>query len=415
MKLCKATVILLLFFPCAFAQYEDDPEITLLSLPMPKGGELKIKTKGRVRLSGRLYERHSPQKDKFLLYDARIGLKAYYLDFYEIKVDYGIREDKFKIKDVYLNIGYSDLFQIKMGRYKIPFSLEELTSSLNIDFEQRSILSALTPKRDVGVMCYGKLPFLDNLGYYIGIFNGSGAKEQNDAKDLALRLEYDKIRDASEPLGLLFAWSLTYGRQDEDARKPKLQTEAKTPFFVFHNDTDLEGARLRTGFDIAKRFQQFCIKGEIMWQSLELERQVGGVLIEEKEGFRGWYLTLSWFATGEIETFKKVKPKNDFDPVNWTGPGAIEFALRYAQMDIGGGLLEFVNTDVYANPSKMVEKVRTLTLGVSWYLNKYVRVRLNYVRTRFDEPIRVTYDLPSEKQKMRENEDAILFTIHFAF
>jgi phosphate-selective porin OprO and OprP len=72
-------------------------------------------------------------------------------------------------------------FQIKLGQYKAPFGLEQISPDPKLMTAERSqVTSALTPERQIGVQIWGK-PFAnlfpeqkDLVSYYAGIFNGNG-------------------------------------------------------------------------------------------------------------------------------------------------------------------------------------------------------------------------------------------------
>jgi phosphate-selective porin len=84
---------------------------------------------------------------------------------------------------------------IRVGQFKVPFSLEMTTSSGELDLVNRSQpVNKLSPSldingggRDIGAVVFGKAAFLE---YTLGLFNGAGANkaDTNDAKDLAGRL-----------------------------------------------------------------------------------------------------------------------------------------------------------------------------------------------------------------------------------
>ena len=71
--------------------------------------------------------------------------------------------------------------QIKIGQYKAPFGLEQLTPDTALYTIERTLpTGAITPDRQIGVELWGK-PFTniwpkqkDLLTYYAGIFNGNG-------------------------------------------------------------------------------------------------------------------------------------------------------------------------------------------------------------------------------------------------
>lgn len=118
--------------------------------------------------------------------------------------------------DLWANWHQFPEFQIKLGQYKAPFGLEQLSSDAKLfTLERSQVTSALTPERQIGVQIWGK-PFVnafpdqkDLLTYYAGIFNGNGRNisvNDNDQYMYAGRLELQpwkgKISDAEAWLKL---------------------------------------------------------------------------------------------------------------------------------------------------------------------------------------------------------------------
>ncbi|MEY2505365.1 MAG: phosphate-selective porin OprO and OprP [Verrucomicrobiota bacterium] len=87
----------------------------------------------------------------------------------------------FAATDIFINWHRIPEFNVKIGQYKAPFGLEQLTPDTKLfSLERSQVTSALTPERQVGVQLWGK-PFAsvfpdqkDFLTYAIGIFNGNG-------------------------------------------------------------------------------------------------------------------------------------------------------------------------------------------------------------------------------------------------
>jgi len=59
------------------------------------------------------------------------------------------------IDTAFINYGYKPEAQIRTGRFKQPFSLEEITSSNAIDFMERSYVNQLVPQKKLGAMVHG--------------------------------------------------------------------------------------------------------------------------------------------------------------------------------------------------------------------------------------------------------------------
>jgi phosphate-selective porin OprO/OprP len=83
------------------------------------------------------------------------------------------------LRDAYLEADYLNWLQPRAGQFKVPFDREFLDSGFALQFIERSIASSqFSLQRDIGVQLGGEL--LDNrLQYMVGMFNGSGANQNN--------------------------------------------------------------------------------------------------------------------------------------------------------------------------------------------------------------------------------------------
>ncbi len=160
-----------------------------------------------------------------------------------------------KILDAYAEYKPALFFVLTMGQFKVPFSLENLTSSNKLDFIDRSqAVEALTARsqdvignqngRDIGIQVGGtflNIANLNRLEYKIGVFNGSGinSSDLNGAKDIAGRL-------VAQPLKNLFVGGNYYYGWDVPLGATKSQE------------------RSRYGFDFSYDFDRFTVRGEYL-------------------------------------------------------------------------------------------------------------------------------------------------------
>jgi phosphate-selective porin OprO/OprP len=134
-------------------------------------------------------------KDRFRLRRARINLTGDFAEQFDFKIegDFGQSDGlnsnrtAFSATDVFVNWHQYPEAQIKIGQWKAPFGLEQLTPDTALLFPERSLpTGAITPDRQIGVQLWGK-PFTnvwpdqkDLLTYYAGIFNGNGRNISNN-------------------------------------------------------------------------------------------------------------------------------------------------------------------------------------------------------------------------------------------
>src|SRR5205823_7915372 len=128
-------------------------------------------------------------KDRFRLRRARINLTGDFAEQFEFKIEGdfessdGISSNRtaFSATDIFVNWHAIPEANIKVGQWKAPFGLEQITPDQLLFTIERSLpTGAITPERQIGVQIWGK-PFTnlwpqekDLLTYYAGIFNGNG-------------------------------------------------------------------------------------------------------------------------------------------------------------------------------------------------------------------------------------------------
>ncbi len=128
-------------------------------------------------------------KDRFRLRRARINLTGDFAENFDFKVEGdfensdGLNSGRtaFEATDIFVNWHQFAEAQVKVGQWKAPFGLEQLTPDPSLIIIERSLpTGAITPERQIGVQLWGQ-PFAniwpdgkDLLTYYAGIFNGNG-------------------------------------------------------------------------------------------------------------------------------------------------------------------------------------------------------------------------------------------------
>ena len=166
---------------------------------MPAGPEYKLTLGGYIQMNfedgavsafeGRFPDGPNQVKDRFRLRRARVNLVGDFAENFDFKVegDFGAGDGLsgnrtgFSATDIFVNWHQFPEANIKVGQWKAPFGLEQITPDTKIFTIERSLpTGALTPERQIGVQIWGKpLTNLwpeqkDLLTYYAGIFNGNG-------------------------------------------------------------------------------------------------------------------------------------------------------------------------------------------------------------------------------------------------
>src|SRR5881398_1353843 len=345
-----------------------------------RGPELKLVLGGFIQLNfedgdvsafeGRFGQ--TAIKDRFRLRRARINLTGDYAEQFDFKLegDFGQSDGTsgnrtaFSATDVWVNYHQFPAAQIKIGQYKAPFGLEQLTPDTALFIIERSLpTGAITPQRQIGVELWGK-PFAnvwpdqkDLLTYYAGIFNGNGRNTSvNDNNNFMyvgrLELMPFKGKIFGQDSSLKLGGDVLNSRDDagtniSQSLNLKVNVDGSLSPFV------LPGADERTGWsaDAWLNIGPFDLIAEYLAEDVD-----GRTVAGKAPGFSnfdpsGWYVQGSYF----------ILPKKLQGVVKW----------------------ESLEPDQFDD-----DNIHSITAGLNYYIHgDSIKVMANYVHTwsRFRE------------------------------
>jgi phosphate-selective porin len=253
---------------------------------------------------------------------------------YDIYTEFGGTD--VKLMDAWTSYKFGDYLKFTAGQFKIPFSLESLTTDAQLEFIDRSqavealagrskdVISSASNQqgRDIGVQVNGSFAKSDDtylFDYTFGVFNGAGydvTTDNNDHKDFGGRLAIHPIKNLV--IGADFYNGLAnYG------------TPAK-------NYT-----RNRAGFDAR------YVIGALSLQA-EYDKGTDGIIKRD-----GWYAQAAYF----------VLPKK------------LQLAAKY---------------DTY-DPNKVLTTDRTwiYTGGVNYFFNDWTKITVDYLDRREEMAVQI--------------------------
>jgi phosphate-selective porin OprO and OprP len=169
--------------------------------------------------------------DQWLVRRARLEVNGQFYKWIDFKLEADFTDSQ-PLRDVYLDCKLvPEVFRLRGGQFKVPFSMEELTSDLWIDFVERSLINQIAPSYDRGVMGYGSVG-KGAVSYFLGGFNGTGQNtaDNNADKDIAFRLVLAPWKPSNNfwLKGFQIAGDVTWGNEST-LSTPQGQTEAHTP------------------------------------------------------------------------------------------------------------------------------------------------------------------------------------------
>jgi len=337
-----------------------------------KANHSKLKIGGRIQADAAFYKDDPglDMGDGAEFRRARLFAKGKIGDFH-YKAQYDFAGNGTKIKDLYIQ--YVGLpVHIKVGNFKEPFSLEELTSSKYITFMERAMPNVFAPSRNIGAALSGHG---DSWSAAAGVFtNGAGGTTSGvDSKfDATGRLTFAPIHEKTRVLHL--GAGINYSLPDSTR---SLRFDARSESHITHKKlvditTPNVDSVLKYDLEAAAVFGPASIQGEYVRTDVSFQNG-----ITNEPSFSGYYIFGSWFLTGESRpysvkkgSFGRVHPNHNFQ-LGADGWGAWEVAARFSQLDLedtgfAGG------------------KEQNITVGLNWYPHPHLRWMFNWVHASVD-------------------------------
>jgi phosphate-selective porin OprO/OprP len=378
--------------------------------------------------------------DQFELRRARLGVKGKFAKDFKYEV-VGNLPGTATVDVAYFDWAKYDAFQIRGGKFKQPFGLEELISSNNMTMMERSYLDQTVPAKKIGVQVMGSpakgltyalstfqnndverdlhgdgyasgagrvtFNFAESMGdkegvMHIGLSGLSATSSVQptttsqtsgsaDGSSSAGRATINAFRSAGRGLANIFRGQVGGGTCTTPTYSCPLEFGAK----IVQEAAGLEGIFARGPFKIMGEYSRGQYKGE---------HNSGANVQYDTDTF---YAEAGYFITGEkyADSYKNgvfggFKPKNNFDLDNGQ-PGAIELAFRVegfrvedsnlGTSGLGSRLQGTLTGSGTANGTK--SKADTYTAGIRWILNPNVVFKVNYAYTNLGRnyaPIDIT-------------------------
>ena len=298
--------------------------------------------------------------EQFLIRRARLGIEAEMFKYYEFRLlpDFAQGQmSKSYVQDAYMNVHYWDCFQVELGRFKQPFSYEELIQDRFVPTVERSMLDLMTPQRDNGVMLHGQKLFNNRLNWAIAVSDGdlynnsansTSNSDQNNHKDLNGRLvlrPFGSPESAPFLQHLQFGISAGFGIEQEPVSPTGYTTPATVPWFKYNTTTTngvtvvavaAAGERSRWSPEIVYFYGPFGFAAQYMRMEQELRLSSGGT--KHNEITSAFYVMGTYLLTGEERTTYSmpITPLRNFDPCHPIAcPGAWELVARVERLDVG--------------------------------------------------------------------------------
>jgi phosphate-selective porin OprO/OprP len=387
--------------------------------------------------------------DQFELRRARIGVKGKLAKDFKYEIVTNIPGTA-TVDVAYLDFAKYDQVQLRVGKFKQPFNLEEQISSNNITFMERSYINQTAPGKKLGLMVMGAptagmtyagsvfqhndtelninadgknsaagratLNFAEIMGnkemvlhvglagltsnYAIGTSSSSQTATDygTSATSIVQRGTINSFRSAGRGLNNAFRGQVGGEQCHASVISIAMAAQCASEFSasVEQRALGLEGI-IATG--------PFKLMGEYSSGEFKAQQQANTTKYDTKT----YYLEAGYFITGEKYAdsykngvFSSFKPKNEFDldKGNW---GAIELALRAEGYNVDNAAFTGAGGRIQGSTLGNEAGAKTYTAGVRWILNPNLVLKANYASTIFDynfAPIDVTNSGVIKKEQL---------------
>lgn len=318
-------------------------------------------------------------KSYYRIEDFRVGFKATYKKF-ELRADVGLGGGKVAVKDFLVNYSFKNSI-LTLGNAYEPFSIDMLNSTYDMHFNQSaSAVMAMSCGRRMGVTYHLHKPlFYFAAGIYSdNDINKVGNSELKQAYAATTRLVYRPVMNADKLVHLGGAFS--FRSPDSEAKNvASYQTISLSSCGV----TSLFGPNLVEA-EVADSKMQFKSQVEclIYYRKFLFQTEYLRTDVQRNHGLnsysgQGAYLQMCYLLKGQSYGYDATYGI----PARPADKGSVELAFRLNYTDLNDA-----KSAVYGGSH------RDLSLGVNYYFNPYLSVKMNGSYTLVGDYCQPFYD-----------------------
>ena len=371
-------------------------------------GDYEVRIRGLIQGDGRFFLDGVPSgtNDSFLLRTARPIIEGSLAKRVGFRLTPEFAGDGASIVDAYVDLRFDPAYSVRAGKFTSPVGLERLQSSSALSDMERALPSELAPNRDIGIQLHGEVAD-GRVAYAFGVFNGTVdgrdavTSNPDNEFEYAGRVFFEPFKNrGSAWSGLGFGFGASVGDTAGSGNNflPRYRTAGQVTFFNYGSAVRADGQRSRFSP------QGYYYRGAfgLLAEYIVSSQAVNSGSVRDELSHKAWQATASYVLTGEDASYRGVvKPSADLSPGH-DGWGAFEVVGRYGVLEIDEGAFP-----LFADPAVSAEQASSWTLGLNWYLNRTLKLVVNYLHTSLQGGAAGGAD--------REDEKAVFTRLQVAF
>jgi phosphate-selective porin OprO/OprP len=355
-------------------------------------GQFQLSPFGYLNVNYTVYDGDGAPANGFALKRARLGFQGFFGKPIEYMLSADVVANGVAVRDAYVQVRPFNELQLRIGQFKEPFSQEVATVDTNVEFFDRSLLSALYPSalgsfRSPGAMLFGSVG-KGTFDYWVGVFNGRGiqAPSSTNWPEVVGRLRISPFRWTKSPVvsHLAIGGSYSFSRAAAISQDQSFSGLINDGAYTFFPSFLINGPVQRFGGDFMWLVGPFGLRGE--YAELHQARDDVGSGAVQGGGYESYPTVVGRGAYGQLSCFLTGETEEEFDPPKVRHPlvgpdtpgtpgghgaGAIQLAARFSWIYAsapGATFQTFAPTSV---PSYL-NNTDQITVGVNWYLNYWM-------------------------------------------
>lgn len=338
----------------------------------PVHAEMSVTFGGRIQVDAALYDEDNAELGSGTEFRrVRLFAEGAIDEDWEYKLQFDFADGDVNLNDAYIEYGGFDFGSVKIGHFKQPFSLEEMTSSKYITFMERGLPNVLATSRRVGI----GLTRDTGLQHFAASVYGDEAGDTAEDEGIGAGLRYVQGFKGEEDSLFLIGGALAYEEpRTTDAGSDTIRIRQRPESHV--TSTRLVDTGDIPDVDSVLKFniEAAAVLGSVSFQGEYLLNQVDTV--QGSFDFDGYYVYGSWFPGGQSRPYKSGAFQRLKADHAW------ELGIRFSSLNLNDGAINGGEED-------------NITLGVNYYVNPYLRFMANYVivdSMRFDPALGMDID-----------------------
>jgi phosphate-selective porin OprO and OprP len=373
-----------------------------------KDEEFTLGVRAMTQLDARIYQQanQNPVSGGFYNPRSRVYFEGRFTKPIQYEFSFQNFYDTVQLLDAYVNFNYDPRLQLRIGRYKTPFTYEYYRIHIwDLLAPERSLFASnYEGNRRFGLMALGDL-FDERLEYAVGTFDSQRNSFQpfNNLQDVMAFLNFKPFYDREQGFllrDLQVGGSVDAGHENQPLNPAVLRTglgspsgagvnssaavnTASVPFLAFNPGVMERGARALWELHAAYYHGGLSLIGA--WQGGYESYAVGDAGRPSRIPIGGWFAQAGYILTGEtIRDRTLIDPLRPFDlrPGRF-GLGAFEVTARYSELDLNPRVF----TAGLADPNLWTNRAEMTDVGFNWYLNKFIKIYFDWEHAMFAQPV----------------------------